>query len=117
MENWTVYWQDVVAMLAGIFLMLTFSFATGDMTVGSGWLTYVCGGLVAMFAAGGFDDQSPVLSWAAAIFGVLAAISPFITALNASGLLLGCIVAGGAVAAVTSAMSALAKQGGAKATA
>ncbi len=114
MKDWTIYWQDMVAMFAGLLLMAVFAVAMGSLTVGSGWLVYLCGGLSAMLAAGGFQDQDPVLSWAAAFFGVVLLITGLAFHLpHNQGLIRGMVAGGGAVIAALSAWSAVLKKGSA----
>jgi uncharacterized membrane protein HdeD (DUF308 family) len=110
MDESKIYWQDVAALCAGIWLMLTLAVGISTETVASGWLAYISGGMIAAFAAGGFQDNAPLYAWLAAAFGVVATLTPWLAGISASPLATGTIAAGGLATVVFSLWSAFAKR-------
>ena len=109
MDDTKTYWQDIVSLSAGIWLMLTLAVDISTVTVATGWLAYIGGAFVAMLAAGGLQDDGPILAWGAGAAGLLATVAPFFLGIADEPLALWSVVAGGAVALVMSAWSAVLK--------
>lgn len=110
MKDFDIYWQDAVAMLAGIWLMLVLGLEISSLTVTEGWITYCGGALAAMLVASGFTSKNATFAWAAAATGVIVALTPVVLGAATNPLVLASMVAGGAVIAVLSAWSAVIKK-------
>jgi hypothetical protein len=117
MNETKIYWQDVAALCAGIWLMLTLAVGISTDTVAGGWLAYMSGGFVAAFAAGGFQDNSPLFGWLAAGMGLVATLTPWLAGISADPLATWTIAAGGIVAVLCSSWGALIKRRAEPATA
>lgn len=104
------YWQDVVSLSAGIWLMLTLWVGISTDTATSAWLAYMSGGFIAAFAAGGFQDNAPLYSWLTALFGLVAVATPWIAGISADPLATWTIAVGGIITVVSSSLGALAKK-------
>jgi hypothetical protein len=92
-----VYWQDIVAMVAGAWLVLTVALNISPDPVISGWLAFIGGVLTLYVGAAAFQDANPALSWTVAVGGLIAVIGAVISAAYAEMLAFWTIMAGGAV--------------------
>jgi hypothetical protein len=110
MKDLDIYWQDAVAAVAGIWLMLTLGLEISTAGIAVGWIAYVGGALAVMFATGGFASKNPVFSWAAAAMGIIAMLTPFIFGFADDIVLVLSMVVGGALVAGMSAWSAMIKK-------
>ena len=110
MKDLDIYWQDAVAMLAGIYLALILGFNISSLSIAEGWIIYVLGCLAAMLTAGGFVSKDPILSWAAAATGVLAILTPVLLGSFDKPFFLVSMIAGGAIITVFAAWSAVIKK-------
>lgn len=110
MKDLHIYWQDAVAMLAGIYLALILGFNISTLTIAEGWIVYVLGCMAAMLTAGGFASKDPNLSWAAAATGVLAILTPLVLGSFGNTFFLVSMIAGGAIVTLLSAWSAVIKK-------
>lgn len=85
-KAWDVHhrrWQDIIAMIGGIWLIATVPFviAAADVmlaTTLTGWLAFVGGALVVYMTAGAMQDDHQSYSWVAAVGGVVALIGAFV---------------------------------------
>ena len=111
MEDWKYYWQDVVAVLAGVWLITTVCVGITTITVATGWLAYTAGAMITAMAAGGFQDETPYLSWGVAAFGLLATATPFIAGITGEPLAMWSVLAAGAITTPVAIWSALVKSG------
>lgn len=114
MKDFDIYWQDAVAMLAGVWLALVLGLEISSLTIAEGWLTYVAGCCAAMFASAGFTSKVPAFSWAAAATGVIAILTPLVISPTDNTLVLVSMLAGGAVITLLSAWSAVIKKNASK---
>jgi peptidoglycan/LPS O-acetylase OafA/YrhL len=74
-----LYWQDIVALLGGVWLVATVLANVSPAPVVSGWLAFLGGALAVIVGAGTFQDDSPALSWTVAVGGLLAVIGAVIS--------------------------------------
>lgn len=75
LKRWDVHhhrWQDIVAFVAGIWLIATVMATISTTTALVGWLAFLGGALLFLMSAGGLQDSSATYSWAAAFGGLLA---------------------------------------------
>jgi|GEM_PF-3289884 len=110
MKDLDIYWQDAVAMLAGIYLALILGFNISTLTIAEGWIIYVVGCMAAMLTAGGFVSKDPTLSWGAAATGVVAILTPVLLGSFDKPFFLVSMIAGGAIITLFSAWSATIKK-------
>jgi hypothetical protein len=100
LERWDIYhlhWQDIVAFVAGMWLVATVLFNLSPEPVVSGWLGFVGGALTMLVGAATLADDSPALSWTMAVGGLLAVIGAVISVVYGEMLAFWSLAIGGGV--------------------
>ena len=110
MENWKIYWQDIAAMIAGAWLIVTIPAQIGTAMLFSGVVVFVSGALIVVMSGGAFGDDDPVYSWVTAGAGLVALVTAFVLAIFADPLAAWSVLAGGALAVAMSVWSATLKK-------
>ncbi|MFP4601109.1 MAG: SPW repeat protein [Persicimonas sp.] len=112
MERWSIHWQDVVAMVAGAWLIATvMAQISTASSVFSGWFFFICGAALILLGAGALADDHPGISWAMAVFAAVVLVAPFITGITGDAVATWSAVIPGVIALAMSVWSALSKRG------
>lgn len=110
MSRWNIFWQDLVCVVAGAWLMISVGAQITPETLYSGGLAYLTGALMVLLSVAAVVDRSPALSWAVSVAGLVAVATPLLTGLLDDAAAALSFFVAGALAVIFGSWSALRKR-------
>lgn len=113
LRKWDIHhhrWQDMVAFLAGIWLIATVMATISTITFVSGWLAFLGGALLFLMSAAGLQDDRSSYSWAAAFGGLMVIGASIIAFVRADMFAFWSLFVAGAIALFVEVWAATLKQ-------